>query len=86
MALHFEKKTKEGYEKFTETFRFPGEHPVHKEGCSPMPSESNCQYLGFFLDCHKAVKEAERYYDEVDGCCCNEYHMRSLKNIWVKRG
>lgn len=53
-----------------------GDHEVHKEGCTYMPSYSNRQYLGYFSNCRDAVKEAKKYYDKVNGCyyCSNACH------------
>jgi len=36
-----------------------GEHEVHQEGCSYMPSFTNLFYLGLFTDCHGAIVEGE---------------------------
>lgn len=43
-----------------------GDHEVHKEGCSWMPSDK--KYLGDFIDCKGAVKEARKTYDQSNGC------------------
>ena len=55
-----------------------GEHEVHSETCSYLPSLTNRQYLGYFSDCYAALKEAKKYYSNVDGCyyCCRECHTR----------
>lgn len=55
-----------------------GEHEVHTSSCSKLPSEVNKKYLGSFTDCKDAVKEAENYYDNVDGCyhCSEKCHTR----------
>lgn len=55
-----------------------GEHEVHRETCAWLPDTENRQYLGDFLTSQQAVKEAQKYYDEVDGCkhCCPESHTR----------
>lgn len=51
-----------------------GDHEVHKEGCSRMPSDK--KYLGSFESCKEAVKEAKKTYSKADGCyyCCNACH------------
>ena len=54
-----------------------GDHEVHKSGCVHMPEERNRQYLGDFVSCHNAVKEAKKkYHSQSDGCfyCSNECH------------
>lgn len=55
-----------------------GEHEVHKSDCSYLPKEENRTYLGTFDNCKDAVKEAKKYYSNVDGCyyCCNDCHTR----------
>lgn len=55
-----------------------GEHEVHKEGCTYLPEPQNRKDLGFHPDCHSAVREAKKTYDNVDGCffCCNPCHTR----------
>ena len=49
-----------------------GEHEVHKEDCEFYPNES--LYLGFYFDCHQALKQAENFYPLVDVCrfCCRK--------------
>lgn len=53
-----------------------GDHEVHKEGCSYLPKVENRIYLGIFSNCKGAVKEAKKYYAQVDGCkhCSSECH------------
>ena len=55
-----------------------GEHEVHKEGCYRMPEPQNRIYLGLFSDAKEAVREARRYFDDVDGCyyCASEAHRK----------
>ena len=55
-----------------------GEHEVHKEGCHRMPELQNRIYLGYFLNARDAVREARKYFDNVDGCyyCSEEAHRR----------
>lgn len=55
-----------------------GEHEVHKNGCSHEPEPGNQLHLGDFPNCHDAVKEAKKHYDDVDGCfyCSEECHTR----------
>jgi len=55
-----------------------GDHEVHKEGCSWMPESYNAQYLGFFSQCSDAVKEAMKYFRQVNGCyyCSKECHTQ----------
>ena len=42
-----------------------GDHEVHKEGCSYMPSEENKKYLGEFTNCHDAVEAAKEIAPKV---------------------
>lgn len=53
-----------------------GDHEVHKEGCSWIPSAENRLYLGNFSSCKPAVDEAKKKYPQSNGCyyCCNECH------------
>lgn len=53
-----------------------GDHEVHREGCSFMPSELNRTYLGQHDGCTTAVREARRYYTRSNGCyyCSNPCH------------
>jgi hypothetical protein len=55
-----------------------GEHEVHTISCRYKPLSENCIYLGEFSNCHDALREARRYYDNVDGCyyCCNQCHTK----------
>lgn len=55
-----------------------GEHEVHKYGCYRMPQLQNKIFLGYFLNAKDAVREAKRYYNNVDGCyyCCSEAHKK----------
>ena len=55
-----------------------GEHEVHQAGCGYLPSEENRIYLGFFTNSGDAIREAKKYYSNVDGCffCCPESHRR----------
>ena len=53
-----------------------GDHEVHREGCSFMPSQTNRTYLGQHDDCRSAVVAASGYYQQVNGCyyCSRECH------------
>lgn len=53
-----------------------GDHEVHKEGCTFMPS--NRIDLGLFDNCQGAVKEAKKHYTQVNGCyyCANACHTQ----------
>lgn len=53
-----------------------GDHEVHKNGCSWLPSIENRIYLGYFENCIDAVKEAKKKYPQSNGCyyCSNECH------------
>ncbi len=53
-----------------------GEHEVHKDGCSYMPSRKT--YLGSFSNCADAVRKARTIYSNVDGCyyCSRNCHTR----------
>ena len=53
-----------------------GDHEVHKHNCAYKPLPENSIYLGQFLTCHDAVREAEKHYRQSDGCffCCPECH------------
>lgn len=51
-------------------------HEVHAEDCQWLPSVQNCDYLGHFDSCEKAIKKAQEFYTRVDGCatCCPNCH------------
>lgn len=53
-----------------------GDHEVHKIGCSFIPAQHNRVYLGDFATCSPAVREAKRYYSQVNGCfyCSRSCH------------
>lgn len=53
-----------------------GDHEVHVENCSKMPSTDNRIYLGEFSNCHEAVHEAKKHRSPVNGCyyCCTLCH------------
>jgi hypothetical protein len=53
-----------------------GDHEVHKQGCTWMPSTENRKYLGAFNSCADAVKEAKKTYSTANGCiyCSPECH------------
>lgn len=53
-----------------------GDHEVHTTGCSWLPEAHNRIYLGEFASCGPAVREAKKYYSQVNGCyyCCNACH------------
>lgn len=55
-----------------------GEHNVHTLSCALGPSIENRINLGFFHNSSEAIREAKRYYNNVDGCfyCCPESHRR----------
>lgn len=51
-----------------------GDHEVHRQGCSYMPSDK--KYLGDFASCRGAVAEAKKTYSQSNGCywCSRECH------------
>ncbi|MGS2738752.1 hypothetical protein [Sinomicrobium sp. M5D2P17] len=50
-----------------------GDHEVHKESCLRLPLVENRKDLGYHYDCHSAVREARKHYDQVNGCFhCSE--------------
>lgn len=53
-----------------------GDHEVHTQNCTYLPSESNRKYLGEFSNCKEAVKESKKTYAQSNGCktCSNECH------------
>ena len=53
-----------------------GDHEVHVEGCSKMPSPENRIELGSFSNCDDAVAAAKKIYSDVNGCyyCCKACH------------
>lgn len=55
-----------------------GEHEVHTSSGEHAPSINNRINLGFFHNSSEAIREAKKYYNNVDGCfyCCPENHRR----------
>ena len=53
-----------------------GDHEVHKDGCSYMPSALNRTYLGVYSTCQPAVTEAKKKHKQSNGCyyCSRECH------------
>lgn len=53
-----------------------GDHEVHRSNCAWLPDVENGIYLGDFATAQAAVREAHKYYSQVDGCyyCCPEVH------------
>lgn len=45
-----------------------GDHEVHTDDCSYLPNSQNRLYLGYFSNCHDAVKEAKKTYPQSNGC------------------
>jgi hypothetical protein len=45
-----------------------GDHEVHVEKCSFMPSAENRTYLGLFSSCKEAVSKAKSFYSQSNGC------------------
>lgn len=52
-----------------------GDHEVHKlDFCNQLPISENQLYLGDYQTCQEAVREARKYYTQVNGCYyCSEY-------------
>lgn len=59
-----------------DTAQSNGDHEVHKDGCSYMPSAGKRTYLGEFTTCQDVVKAAKSHYSQVNGCyyCSNACH------------
>ncbi len=55
-----------------------GDHEVHEQTCSWLPSAANRLYLGEYPSCFAAVSEAKRYYTRVNGCkhCSKPCHSQ----------
>ena len=55
-----------------------GNHEVHDLASTKdcLPDKENQDNLGWFSDCHGAVRKAEETYTNVDGCayCCKDCH------------
>jgi len=53
-----------------------GDHEVHAATCWFLPTADNRLLLGEFAACADAVREAEKYYLQSDGCafCCSGCH------------
>lgn len=45
-----------------------GVHIVHKEDCHRLPFVAEKLFLGDFLNCYEAVKEAGNNFKGVNGC------------------
>lgn len=44
------------------------ENEVHERGCHRLPKKENLEYLGDFVSCHTAIKEARKKFEDVNGC------------------
>lgn len=53
-----------------------GDHEVHKEGCSYLPSPLNREFLGDYSNCSDAVARAKINYSQANGCyyCSSACH------------
>ena len=53
-----------------------GDHEVHVRTCAYFPHPHNARLLGYFSNCHDAVREARKHYNQCNGCyyCTNECH------------
>ncbi|HEY4601268.1 MAG TPA: hypothetical protein VIG73_08370 [Cerasibacillus sp.] len=55
-----------------------GNHEVHHESCTHLPSRSNREYIGYVSDCETAIELAIRNTGKTnfDGCywCSRECH------------
>ena len=56
-----------------------GDYEVHETSptrCKHLPNPENREALGWHSDCHGAVAEAKKTYDDVNGCyyCCYDCH------------
>lgn len=45
-----------------------GDHEVHTESCTYLPSVENRLYVGYFNSCAGAVLEAKKKYPKSNGC------------------
>ncbi|MDQ1446374.1 MAG: hypothetical protein QOI20_2838 [Acidimicrobiaceae bacterium] len=45
-----------------------GDHEVHASTCSFLPSIQERIYLGDFIECALAVREARKHFKQVNGC------------------
>lgn len=56
--------------------KFKGDHEIHTSTCTHLPAPSNREFLGQFMDCSEAIKEAKELYSKVNGCyyCCRMCH------------
>ena len=61
-----------------ENAQLGGEHEVHRATCGRLPALGNRKCLGFFENSKDALREARKYYSNVDGCyyCCPESHSK----------
>lgn len=55
-----------------------GEHEVHTGSCYRLPNTMNRIYLGNLQSSKEALKKAQEYYYDIDGCyyCCPEIHNK----------
>lgn len=53
-----------------------GDHEVHRADCAFLPDMANRIYLGEFSECYSAVREARKYFLQVNGCyyCARHCH------------
>lgn len=55
-----------------------GDHEVHVETCTWLPKPEDRRYLGEFVSCADAVREARIYFNQVNGCkyCSDPCHTQ----------
>ena len=55
-----------------------GKNEVHEASCRNLPGKASLINLGDFKDCMHAMKEAKKYFLNVDGCllCCRQCHKK----------
>lgn len=55
-----------------------GEHEIHIGSCYRLPNTMNRIYLGNLESSKEALKNAGKYYYDIDGCyyCCPEIHKK----------
>lgn len=42
---------------------------IHKSNCPYLPKSGKRKHLGDFLSCKTALREAEKYVENSNGCC-----------------
>jgi hypothetical protein len=58
-----------------------GEHLVHHSECKELPNFINRKFLGYYEHCNRAIIEAKKEFNHVNGCvlCSITCHKNTIE-------